>query len=302
MAKPMADVESDGFACWRSGSWAEAVGLANAMQGWIFRGQSDYEWGLVTGIERAAERYGYPRDGIPDVEKYQVSEFRRQAHQYLTHLPDPGRKLEWLALIQHHGGPTRLLDFTASFYVAAFFAVENAARDRDAAVWAVDLTLLREAALKIGGVKHDVNVFRDACDVERRLVEDCLEKDTGVPGIIHVQPWTLSERIVIQQGVFLCPTSFHSDFQQNLAASLRIPADVFEDMPEANVMPCPSQTQPQCRLVKIILPHALHGEILADLRRMNITAATLFPGLDGFARSLQYPLTLFSGWGETDSD
>jgi hypothetical protein len=38
--------------------------------------------------------------------------------------------------MQHHGAPTRLLDFTYSIYVAAYFALESA--DADAAVWAVN--------------------------------------------------------------------------------------------------------------------------------------------------------------------
>jgi hypothetical protein len=43
----------------------------------------------------------------------------------------------WLGLIQHYGGPTRLLDVTGSLYVAFFFAFEPAG-DYDRAVWAVD--------------------------------------------------------------------------------------------------------------------------------------------------------------------
>ena len=38
--------------------------------------------------------------------------------------------------MQHHGAPTRLIDFTWSPYVAAFFALERATGD--AAVWAVN--------------------------------------------------------------------------------------------------------------------------------------------------------------------
>jgi hypothetical protein len=39
-------------------------------------------------------------------------------------------------------------------------------------------------------------------------------------------------------------------------------------------------------VVKVILPFAIHNVALSDLAQMNVTAASLFPGLDGFARSL----------------
>jgi hypothetical protein len=46
-------------------------------------------------------------------------------------------------------------------------------------------------------------------------------------------------------------------------------------------------------VVKLILPRESHRETLADLKQMNITATALFPGLDGFARSLNFALREF---------
>jgi len=49
------------------------------------------------------------------------------------------------------------------------------------------------------------------------------------------------------------------------------------------------QTQPySISIVKFVLPLSIHFDGMQDLQRMNVTAATLFPGLDGFARSLHF--------------
>jgi hypothetical protein len=62
--------------------------------------------------------------------------FQKKAHLFLTHIPERSDTFQWLALMQHHGAPTRLLDFTWSRHVAAFFALERTTKR--AAVWAVN--------------------------------------------------------------------------------------------------------------------------------------------------------------------
>jgi hypothetical protein len=104
---------------------------------WIFRGQRNAKWRLQSSLERAAAHY-QPADKA-DVEKFFIFQFKRRAHNYLSPslLPKDERDTpEWLALMQHHGAPTRLLDFTKSPYIATFFAIEES--DSDCAVWAID--------------------------------------------------------------------------------------------------------------------------------------------------------------------
>src|SRR5258706_9019944 len=114
--------------------------IAGIYQRWIFRGQSSAKWGLQTTLERAAieKNLAFARDArhasqltmqalseLPNREDWILTQFQRRAHLVMSAPPPLEAKLDWLAAIQHYGGPTRLLDFTHSLYVSTFFAVEQ---------------------------------------------------------------------------------------------------------------------------------------------------------------------------------
>ena len=87
-----------------------------------------------------------------------------------------------------------------------------------------------------------------------------------IPLVVPLKPELQNQRMITQQGQFLSPGTIHESFEQNLSAV--IGADVDE------------------QLIKFVIPNSWRQGILLDLRSMNISAASLFPGLDGFARSL----------------
>jgi hypothetical protein len=150
----------------------------------IFRGQAAASWSLSPSVLRSPEnKRGVWRTGGIVASDKQVfkewvylksfvdncdaiglsipgdtSEFRNaylnqnapagpgQAFIYTNLWPDP-RLFELLAIAQHHGLPTRLLDWSRRSYVAAYFAISGALARRDnwkddhrLAVWALDLT------------------------------------------------------------------------------------------------------------------------------------------------------------------
>jgi hypothetical protein len=108
------------------------VGLASDL--YVFRGQSNSSWGLKSSFERAAE--DIESNKWPILEQNMLLEFKRHAHHFLNHVPKDNSLVEWLAIMQHYGCPTRLLDFTRSPYIALFFAIENASSN--SAIWAIN--------------------------------------------------------------------------------------------------------------------------------------------------------------------
>src|SRR5262249_31112714 len=99
---------------------------------WIFRGQRSSSWGLTCLLERLRDRYR-PTDTMRALEDKIVREFQRKAHHYDSRTPEYWNTLEWLAMMRHYGAPTRLLDWTYSFFVAAYFACEDA--ESECAIW-----------------------------------------------------------------------------------------------------------------------------------------------------------------------
>lgn len=105
-------------------TWHDAHLLASEpwIMQWIYRGHGNHTWDLVTSLERSAIANLLPSYYF-EREKRILSEFKRRVHHYIPETARQIDELEWLALIQHHGGSSRLLDFTHSFFVAAFFAL-----------------------------------------------------------------------------------------------------------------------------------------------------------------------------------
>ena len=260
----------------------------NFLSSFIFRGQSNSGWTLRTSIERAlssnseGQHYNYSLE-----ESWMLQEFRRKCPLYTSVLPKYEDQFEWLAIMQHYGAPTRLLDFTYSLWIACYFALIDS--ETEASIWLVNLDYeshrLRKKKLVNYQVEHtyinDINI-----EFANKVLND--ELDVEVPDTaIKLYPKIYTERLSKQQGLFLMPTNSQSSFYKNLMSAL-YNEDEFVAMDLKNLIKYSNRKYPRVNLVKINIPFDLHKKILIQLRHMNITAETLFPGLDGLARSLYH--------------
>lgn len=109
---------------------------------WVFRGHADADWRLVASLDR--ELRGLPASAIVLIQTAMASS--AQERLKVQGLIEPTAALDdgqIGAILQHEGAPTRLLDWTLSPYIAAFFALSSArsfaeTNDGDVAIFMLD--------------------------------------------------------------------------------------------------------------------------------------------------------------------
>jgi hypothetical protein len=172
----------------------------------------------------------------------------------------------WLALAQHHGLPSRLLDWTYSPLVALHFVTElPTAFHEDGVVWCVNYQGARQLLPR---ALREV-LEREASDVFTpellALAVESLEELRAVseePALLFLEPPSLDQRIVTQYALFSLLTRADADMQDWI-----------------------SRHGDLCQ--RVVIPASIKWEIRDKLDQANINERVLYPGLDGLCRWLR---------------
>lgn len=280
----------------------------------IFRGQSDSNWKLSTAIERAkiSGKYPYWSDYVNE-ERWMIDEFKRKFHLYNQQNNEPENNFEYLAIMQHYGAPTRLLDFSESFFIALYFAIMDSSAQ--STIFAVNHLELRNRSQLKAGFKAGVDL-KDTinnCLIEYSLnfIGRSESHDENEANFLPLFPNKYSQRISRQQGLFLFPTNSKKSFEYNLNFSFSGSSDVqfkklmikdfntlFRDEVLSSTVDYLGLTSHNDRplnrfdviqninVVKFNIASNFNHDILNYLKHININAEILFPGLEGLAKSL----------------
>jgi hypothetical protein len=234
-----------------------------------------------------------------------------------------------MALLRHFGGPTRMLDWSYSFFVAIYFAVNRANVKNQIAVWALNYgwlavqnfrfekkfienkigTLskhLPDKETKVKEVKGNLDSSNTQGDFEKFLRKKMLTKDlddysfyrvllsdpTDLSNeglcylmdhpeefIYAVNPYYMNQRLTIQQGVLLCSGDVDKTWSEDLKGMLEKNGEESGDTPLLAGFIIENRTS-------VII------DFLKRLCDMNITEATLFPDIGGFAESMRTKIAI----------
>ncbi|GAB3255839.1 FRG domain-containing protein [Larkinella harenae] len=220
-----------------------------------FRGLADANFKLSTSLMRL----GVDHDRL---EGHLLRNFKKYAYRVAL---EKDSFWYWLSVAQHHGLPTRLMDWTFSPYVALHFA--TACLDRyhqDGAIWCVNYkkvhthlpTHLIEELIREGADVFTVEMLHCITSLAQ------LDELSDPVCALFFEPPSMDERIINQYALFSVVSSPTLGLDEWL---LRHP-DSYR---------------------KIIIPHTLKWEIRDKLDQANINERVLFPGLDGLSRWLR---------------
>lgn len=217
-----------------------------------YRGSEDAGLSLIPSIQRSEKRI---RE-----ERFLTNDFYIRAKQIMNHPPEKKNYAGWVSIMQHYGMPTRLLDWSKSPLVAAFFATETWKNtpDTDAAVW----VLIPERFNEMMGFGFCIY------PVDAETTQEML-----LPAFKHNHHnHELDDRILACSSTDNNLRMYMQQSNFTVHNSLRRLEDI-----------CDEET-----LYKIIIPADRKHYFLHSLRVFGITESWIYPDLDHISRDLTY--------------
>jgi FRG domain-containing protein len=232
-------------------SWNDELGLFRSS--YAYRGSSSASADLSSGLVRLG--------GDAELERQLMRAFRKYAAQDAV---PHDTAWDWLALGQHHGLPTRLLDWTYSPYVALHFATQNREKyDRDGIVWCIDYVRAHEqlpTQLRSVLAEEGANLFTTEL-LDEAAPELADLEQYGDDFVLFVEPPSFDARIVNQYALFSVVSRAAARLDDWIAGH--------DDIAK-----------------RVVIPSELKWEVRDKLDQANVTERVLFPGLDGISRWL----------------
>jgi len=203
----------------------------------------------------------------PDYELSMIEYFKRWAPSLEKDLPPYDDNLSWLLIMQHHGAPTRLLDWTESILIALFFAI-NQYLNEDGELWALYPSELNKLS-NIDGLPTRENKYLQYLASEPfyqnlKKLGDMLGIQNPPQYPIAFEPPMNFFRIFVQKSVF----TIHPKPENGNAIHEIL------DNPK--------------HLVRYVIPSDCKQQFRKDLHALGIDYKYLFPDLDNLSKSLIY--------------
>ncbi len=243
---------------------SQVVDAATILSGSWFRGDSRVHGDLMPAIFR--EEYEQLRNERRDLEFYLIDAFKRGAPTLSENLPDQDDDVAWLFLMQHHGTPTRLLDWSESALIALYFAVSDHL-SCNGELWAMYPHALNEFS-QIKGIptlSHPIVRYLASAptyeDIPKLAANLGLDDHPQHP--VAIQPQMISPRMVSQLSAF----TLHPRPKKGFRIT-----DLLQD---------------ERSLVRYVIPSDSKRKLLTDLASLGITKRILFQDLDSLSVSLK---------------
>jgi FRG domain len=254
-----------------------------------YRNQRDMEWSLLKDFILEINRNGFH---IPDEALlYKLLDPFESIEEYnkITRFEDSWPNREYysiLALAQHFGMPTRLMDWSYNPLVAAYFAAKGCLKQMESGK--------KVSSLSVYAINKNSSLLKSPYLTKEIMPIDFRKSHVPIVTYHVVEaPTYFNNNLLAQKGLFICCTEYGNIKNQKfkpIALNEYFSAKELEEQNTENkTVLMLSEILARSNGVNLFdfrLPASLSAELLIELDKLFINSSSLFPGISGCIDSL----------------